>query len=229
MARIAVLAGTNGAGKSSIAGAMLREADGDYFNPDEATAEILAANPGIDAATANALAWRANVAQLQAAIAAGSDYTFETTLGGRTITRLLLEAAAAGMAVDLWYCGLDSPERHLARIRARGGHDIPAERVRERYTASQHNLIRLLPHLHHLVVYDNSAEAHPADGLRPTPRKLLEWHAGALRYPAAVDELKTTPAWAQAPVAYAVDLAESRSARIDHGRSAGARGHRESK
>lgn len=212
MARITVLAGTNGAGKSSIAGAMLREAGGDYFNPDEATAEILAANPGMDATSANALAWRINVAQLQAAIATGSDYTFETTLGGRTITRLLLEAAAAGMHVDLWYCGMDSPERHLARIRARvarGGHDIPAERVRERYTASQHNLIRLLPHLHHLVVYDNSTEANPADGHRPAPRKLLEWQAGALRYPATAAALKRTPAWAQALVACAFDLANT--------------------
>lgn len=230
MPRITVLAGTNGAGKSSIAGTMLREAGGDYFNPDEATRDIRAANPGMDAASANALAWRANVEQLQAAIATGTDYSFETTLGGRSITRLLLEAAAASVEIAVWYCGLDSPERHLARIRARvarGGHDIPPERVRERYTASQHNLIRLLPHLQHLAVYDNSAEAAPTAGRRPTPRKLLEWHAGTLRHPVTLDELKATPAWAQALVAYAVDLAASRSTRPQGELGAGA--HRESK
>jgi len=212
MARITVLAGTNGAGKSSIAGAMLREAGGDYFNPDEETRQILAANPGMDEATANALAWRANVEHLQAAIDTGTDYTFETTLGGNTVTGLLLQAAAAGLEICVWYCGLATPELHLQRIQSRvahGGHDIPPARVRERYTSSQRNLIRLLPHMHHLVVYDNSADANPAAGHRPTPRKLLEWHAGTLRYPGTPTELRRTPAWAQALVAYAFDLAQA--------------------
>jgi hypothetical protein len=39
-----VLAGTNGAGKSSIAGARFRESGG-AFNPDEAARRILAADP----------------------------------------------------------------------------------------------------------------------------------------------------------------------------------------
>jgi predicted ABC-type ATPase len=211
MARLTVLAGTNGAGKSSIAGAMLREAGGQYFNPDEETRRILIANPGMDEATANALAWRANIEHLQAAIDTGIDYTFETTLGGRTVTGLLLEAAAADLEICVWYCGLDSPELHLERIRSRvahGGHDIPPDRVRERYTSSQHNLIRLLPHLHHLVVYDNSIDANPVAGHRPAPLKLLEWHAGTLRYPGTPAELRQTPAWAQALVAYAFDLAQ---------------------
>jgi predicted ABC-type ATPase len=34
--RIFVLAGVNGAGKSSIGGAMLRALGADYYNPDEA-------------------------------------------------------------------------------------------------------------------------------------------------------------------------------------------------
>ena len=44
--RIYVLAGTNGAGKSSIGGAMIREAGSEYFNPDEAARRIRAANLG---------------------------------------------------------------------------------------------------------------------------------------------------------------------------------------
>lgn len=215
MARITVLAGTNGAGKSSIAGAMLREAGGNYFNPDEETRQIMAVNPGMDEATANGLAWRANVDQLQAAIDAATDYTFETTLGGNTVTGLLLQAATAGIEICIWYCGLATPDLHLQRIQARvahGGHDIPPTRVRERYTSSQQNLIRLLPHLHHLVVYDNSTDADPAAGQRPAPRKVLEWHAHALYYPNTSTELTRTPAWAQALVAYAFDLAHAATA-----------------
>ena len=45
--RIYVLAGTNGAGKSSTVSAMLIEQGVEYFNPDEAAALIADANPGI--------------------------------------------------------------------------------------------------------------------------------------------------------------------------------------
>lgn len=209
-ARITVLAGTNGAGKSSIAGAMLREAGGQYFNPDEATRQILRANPGMHEATANGLAWRVSVDQLQAAISTQTNYAFETTLGGHTITDLLLAATAAGLEVCVWYCALTSPELHLERIQARvahGGHDIPEIRVRERYTTSRLNLVRLLPHVHRLMVCDNSTNADPIAGHQPAPHKVLQWNSGTLLFPSTPAELSQTPEWAQALVACAFDLA----------------------
>ena len=42
---IYVLAGVNGAGKSSIGGAAIREAGTDYYNPDEAAITLRTANP----------------------------------------------------------------------------------------------------------------------------------------------------------------------------------------
>ncbi len=209
-ARITVLAGTNGGGKSSIAGAALRQAGGQYFNPDEETRFIQAANPGMAEAAANGLAWQVGVEQLRAAIDERHDYTFETTLGGATVTSLLLDAVAAGLEVCIWYCGLDGPERHLARVRARvarGGHDIPEDRIRERYIASQCNLVRLLPHLTRLLIFDNSAEADPATGHAPAPRKVLEWTTGAVLFPRTGEDLARTPEWAQALVACAIDQA----------------------
>ncbi len=172
MPRITVLAGTNGAGKSSIAGARLREAGGAYFNPDEETRRVLTANPGIALDEANGLAWQESVRRLGLAIATKTDYAFETTLGGQTVTALLLEAAAAGLELFVWYCGLDSPERHIARVEARvskGGHNIPEQKIRERYHASRQNLVRLMPLVTTLRVYDNSVEADPANGLDALP------------------------------------------------------------
>ena len=81
--------------KKLIAGQALRQAGGEYFNPDEATRRILEANPGLPEAQANAVAWQESVARLRQAIAEGTDYAFETTLGGNTVTGLLLQAAAA--------------------------------------------------------------------------------------------------------------------------------------
>ena len=209
MARITVLAGTNGAGKSSIAGQALRQAGGACFDPDEATRQILAANPGLTGDAANALAWQESVRRLRTAIARHTDYTFETTLGGRTVTDLLLEAAAAGHELMIWYCGLDSPERHLARVAARvagGGHDIPEAKVRTRYQASRANLIRLMPRVTRLRVYDNSTEADPAAGQRPVPKLVLAVNDGTPSYPRSAAELAATPAWAKPLVARAFQL-----------------------
>jgi predicted ABC-type ATPase len=100
---ITVLAGANGAGKSSIGGASLRAAGGQYFNPDEQTRDLILAHPGLDQEQANMLVWRAGVEQLRRAIANNTDWTFETTLGGQTITGLLLQAIEGGIEVNIWH------------------------------------------------------------------------------------------------------------------------------
>lgn len=172
---IRVLAGTNGAGKSSVAGEAFRAAGTNYFNPDEATRGILEANPGITLDHANSLAWAQGKRLLERAIRERGSLAFETTLGGNTIPRLLEQAADSGLIVRIWFVALESPELHLARVRARvarGGHDIPEEKIRDRYDRSRINLIRLLPKLTSLLVYDNSEEADPAV-TTPTPRLIL--------------------------------------------------------
>jgi predicted ABC-type ATPase len=199
--RIYVLAGTNGAGKSSIAGAMLLRQRVEYFNPDEAARRILAANPGISQTQANGAAWHEGRRLLERAIAERLDFAFETTLGGHTITDLLERASARGIEVRIWYVGLNSPQLHIARVRSRvkkGGHDIPEPRIRERYDASRLNLIRLLPGLSELWVYDNSKEADPDAGVAPEPRLVLHVREGAIVGPR---DLSRTPEWAKAIVA----------------------------
>ncbi len=210
--QIFVLAGTNGAGKSSVGGATIRARGGQYFNPDEAAARIRQAQPHLSATQANSAAWHEGKRLLQHAIAQRQHYNFETTLGGKTFTRLLTEAAQSGIEVRIWYVGLDSPETHLARIRARvkhGGHDIPEADVRRRFDHSRLQLVTLLPHLQELRVYDNSTEASPQQDQAPRPRLVLHWvrHAAAgqatsattgdLRMPATPADWAATPAWAK--------------------------------
>jgi predicted ABC-type ATPase len=79
-----ILAGTNGAGKSSVGGEMLRQQGIEYFNLDDATRLILAANPGLPQAEANSAAWHQGKRLLEYAIAERRDLALETTLGGRT-------------------------------------------------------------------------------------------------------------------------------------------------
>jgi predicted ABC-type ATPase len=196
-ARITVVAGVNGAGKSSVAGERLRQAGGEYFNPDEATRRFLTASPSMDLAEANSRAWSEGRKRLEDAIRDRADFTFETTLGGATITRLLLEALDQGLEVAVFYVGLERVDQHLARIRSRvraGGHDIPEAKVRERYTSSLQNLVKLAPRLTELRVFDNSAEADPKRGHRPEPRELLHWKMGRLLFRC---ELTSCPQWAK--------------------------------
>ena len=138
---------------------MFRQSGADYFNPDEASIRILAVNPGITAAEANGAAWHQGRRLLERAIDERLDFAFETTLGGRTIAALLHKALAAGIEVRIWFVGLSSPELHMARVRSRvtrGGHDIPEEKIRERYDQSRIHLIELMPKITELRVYDNS-------------------------------------------------------------------------
>jgi predicted ABC-type ATPase len=204
--RIYVLAGVNGAGKSSIGGAMLRAAGADYFNPDEAARALIAANPGLDQVKANAAAWRQGKRLLEKAIRERLDFAFETTLGGSTMTRLLGDAASQGIEVRIWYVGLASPEEHVARVAQRvsqGGHDIPATTIRRRWRHSRQNLIQLLPKLAELRVYDNSADADPAAGDAPEPCLVLHLADGEIVGPS---DLSATPQWAKPIVAAALKM-----------------------
>jgi len=194
---IYVLAGTNGAGKSSVAGAAIRERGADYFNPDEATRRLREANAGLSPDEANSHAWMQGKRLLEEAISSGVDFAFETTLGGNTIPTLLARAHAAGLAVRVWYVGLEGPELHIARVRARvaaGGHDIPEAKIRDRYDRSRENLIQLLPKLAELRVYDNSAAGDPILGHSPRPRLILHMVEGKL---AETCEVTAVPAWAK--------------------------------
>lgn len=205
---IAVLAGVNGAGKSSLAGAFLRARGASYFNPDEVAREIRAAHPDIDQREANSLAWHKGRDLLQAAIDARRDFNIESTLGAHTIPAMLEKAVSGGVRVHVWYVGLDSVERHIARVKARhraGGHDIPEADIRRRYETSRENLVWLMPKLSSLLVYDNSLEADPAAGNPPRPDLVLHVIGGRIVAPAGFGG---TPAWARAIVARAIERNE---------------------
>ncbi|MGQ0622080.1 MAG: ZTL protein [Panacagrimonas sp.] len=206
---IYVLAGTNGAGKSSIGGALFRRGNSDYFNPDEWTQRILAANPGLSLNEANGAAWQQGRLLLERAIRERLRFAFETTLGGSTIPALLAKAAADCIEVRIWYSGLSCPELHLARVRARvakGGHDIPEAKIRQRYLDSRLHLIDLLPFLAELYVYDNSAESDPDAGHAPKPVLVLHMAGCKIVGPS---DLSATPEWAKPIVAAALKAAKT--------------------
>jgi len=211
---VLVLAGCNGAGKSSIGGAALLESGVGFYNPDEGARKILVANAHLDPpptmGEVNAAAWSQGRRLLERAIDRHMNFAFETTLGGQTMTDLLERAADEGLAVHVWFVGLASVELHIERVRrrvARGGHDIPRDKIVERYDSGRKNLVRLLPRLASVRVYDNSVEADPAKGLAPAPRLVLHCVKRTIIAPTKLRSLlMQTPDWARPIAAAALGL-----------------------
>ncbi|MDP1698104.1 MAG: hypothetical protein Q8L45_10030 [Xanthomonadaceae bacterium] len=199
-----VLAGVNGAGKSSIGGHLLQQAGLNWFDPDAFARELIAAT-GCEPVRANAAAWQEGVRRIDAAIAEGHTHAFETTLGGRSIPAKI-KVAMPTHDVLMWFCGLSSPEQHIARVRARvaaGGHDIPEAKIRERYVSALSNLIALMPQLTQLQIYDNSTDAASGVAL-PDPLLLAQMESGKLTWPADINTLARTPDWAKPLLAAAL-------------------------
>lgn len=202
MPTITVLAGVNGAGKSSLVGGILHERGKDWFNPDAYALRLV--QIGHDQDAANSIAWAMGKARLMHAIDKVRDHAFETTLGGSTLTALLRKAMATHY-VAVWFCGLESAELHIERVaqRAAGGHDVPPDLIRFRYDRSRENLISLMDGLAALRVYDNSACTE--DGARSL-KLVLNLHEGIIAFPASSEDLHGTPEWAMPIVQHALQL-----------------------
>lgn len=201
-----VLAGVNGAGKSSIGGYLLEQGGSTWFNPDTFARELID-ETGCDQVEANTLAWQEGVRRLDEALALHRSHAFETTLGGRTIPARIKQASKTH-DVLMWFCGLSSPELHIARVKARvagGGHDIPEAKIRDRYTLALENLIALMPHLAHLQVYDNSASVEAGKPV-PDPLPIMEMRSCKLVWPKTVRSLRATPDWAKSLLEAALSL-----------------------
>ena len=196
---ITVIAGVNGAGKSSIAGEHLRHLGTTYYNPDEAARILLTKNP-ITPVEANGRAWEIGFQYLNAAIDLDDDYAFETTLGGSTIFQSLMRAISLGRKVSVFFVGLDSPELHIDRVRNRvlhGGHPIDETKIRERWEKSRANMAELITVCHSVNVFDNSL---PLKEDRAQTRVLFKMKQGVFVQPPVPD----MPTWAKPLAASAI-------------------------
>ncbi|MEW6168745.1 MAG: AAA family ATPase [Pseudomonadota bacterium] len=203
---IIVAAGVNGAGKSTIVGRYVQDAGGAYYNPDERTRAYVEA--GLSQDDANGRSWQDGYEALKRAIDTGTNFTFETPLGGKRIVAELFRALARGRGLTIYYVGLESVELHLQRVAARvrrGGHDIPAAKIRERFAHSRENLLGLIGTQASIRVWDNSEK--DGHGL-PRPVDVLGIESNRLKYPDTLKAVKATPSWAKPLVARALEVCD---------------------
>ena len=135
MKTLYLLAGCNGAGKTTAAFTLLpslldcRE----FVNADEIARGLSPFQPE----TVSIQAGRLMLVRLHELLAAEEIFALETTLATRHYLRFVAEAREQGYLVRLLFFWLNSPDLAVERVAARvreGGHNIPEPTIRRRYT-----------------------------------------------------------------------------------------------
>ena len=155
-----IIAGCNGAGKTTASYTILPEMLGckEFVNSDEIAKGISPFNA--DSITVAVEASRIMYKRIRELIAAEKTFALETTLASRSIAKLLKGAQEKGYYVTLLYFWLNTPDLAVERVKNRvaaGGHNVTEVTVRRRYDAGIHNLFELyLPICDYWMITDNS-------------------------------------------------------------------------
>ena len=176
---VVAIAGPNGAGKSTFFHAHLASAGLRFVNADVVAREL-----DIDAYAAAAVADSVRRELLRQR----ESFVFETAFSDPVGEKLSFpeEAAASGYAVVLVFIGVSGPETCGERVAmrvAKGGHDVPTDRLEARYPRTLANLRTAIRELPHVLVFDN-------EDLRRPFRRVAVFEDGHLTFRAA-----RTPTW----------------------------------
>lgn len=158
MANLFIISGCNGAGKTTASYTILPEILNckEFVNADEIARGLSPFQPEMVAIEAG----RIMLHRLQTLIDSQADFAFETTLATKSYRNFVLEAQRKGYFVTLIYFWLNTPELAINRVNARvesGGHNIPEDVIRRRYTNGIHNLFDLfIPIADYWMIVDNS-------------------------------------------------------------------------
>lgn len=162
MPNLYIIAGCNGAGKTTASFTILPEILDckEFVNADSIAAGLSPFNPESVAMEAG----RLMLQRIDQLMKEGVDFAFETTLAARSYVSLIKAAREKNYEVTLLYFWLSSPavaKERVARRVSMGGHDIPAETVERRYFAGIRNLINLyIPVCNNWMVINNLG-GHP--------------------------------------------------------------------
>ena len=154
---VVVLAGSNGAGKTTFFHAHLAGVGLRFINADDLAAEM-----GVGAYEAAELA-----AALRASlIDQGESFAFETVLSDPVGAKVdeLANASRRGVHVVMLFIRIDSPATSKQRVAMRamqGGHDVPDAKLEARFARTLANLERAIAVLPLVVIFDNTDLAHP--------------------------------------------------------------------
>lgn len=154
---LVALAGPNGAGKTTFFHAHLRPAALRFVNADVLAGE-LELEPYAAARAADALR-RELVRQRES-------FVFETVFSDPVGDKLefLRDAVRQGYRVVLCFIGISGPavsEERVAMRVSQGGHDVPTEKLQQRFPRTLVNLRTAIRELPRVLIYDNDDLSEP--------------------------------------------------------------------
>lgn len=145
MPNLFIIAGCNGAGKTTASYTILPELLGvkEFVNADEIARGLSPFQPETVAIQAGKIMLR----RLQDLLLQQVDFAFETTLSTRSFMGFIKHAKEMGYTVNLVFYWLESVELAIERVETRvvveGGHNIPIDTIIRRYYAGLHNFVNL--------------------------------------------------------------------------------------
>lgn len=156
---IYLIAGCNGAGKTTFAKEFLPSIGVIRFlNADEIARGLSPLRPEVVAFKAGRLL----LSELREQIARRETFALESTLSGRTYVNLFEKAKKqSGYRIELHFVWIPNPAEAIRRVRQRvkeGGHHVPADDIRRRFSRSiAHLLNDYAPLADRWFLWDNSA------------------------------------------------------------------------
>lgn len=157
--QLVILGGINGAGKSSTRDKYLIPDENNVVVIDPDKLSKIYREQGLDKRSADMQGSRLAISMFEQAIRDKKDIFLETTLSGQTIFNRMDKAKNSGYETTTVYVGLSSVEAHIARVAHRvenGGHHIPEETIRDRFSKAEEQLIRAFEKSDNFYYYDNS-------------------------------------------------------------------------
>jgi predicted ABC-type ATPase len=159
--RIIIIAGSNGAGKTTFAREFLPKEAG---CPVFVNADLIAAGLSpFEPATAAIRAGRLMIEEIESHAKEKLSFAFETTLSGRRYARMIPQWQGIDYRIKLVFLYLRDVRIAIERVQVRvrqGGHDVSEDVIRRRYEAGWKNFQQTYKRLVDTwIVYDNSGDA----------------------------------------------------------------------
>lgn len=170
-----MLAGVNGAGKSTIYEEYIPK-EPPFINSDLIARNLSPYNFNNNVVTIRAA--RIALKQIDNHIKNKETFVFETTLSSKQSVALISRAIESGFDIDFHFVGLDDPALNKVRVKSRveaGGHHIPTEVIERRHKTTNDNLKNVLPKLTNICLYDNSGTT--SDLLLQVKNKKINYQA----------------------------------------------------
>jgi predicted ABC-type ATPase len=162
MKKLYIIAGCNGAGKTTASYTILPEIleCKEFVNADEIAKGISPFQPekaGIEAG-------RFMLKRIKKLLELGENFAFETTLSTRSYVHFVERAKELNYQVTCLFFWLDSDDLAVSRVARRvkeGGHHIPEDVIRKRYKSGLENFFRLfLPKVDNWLFVNNSGDTY---------------------------------------------------------------------